>query len=559
VTLVDIPAEPFHIADDLDPKWEGFVQAGDPVQRGLKVTASADLDWNPTYKGSIQFEDSVGEGIKLLTIEQTSTLSAQLRLSAQGTYEWSQDSPLSYPISSPQQTTILIQLGPVAIPLSVFSRNVLKVQPYPITIDGSHELQLSYRDVKIRETIQYEPLGWFHQATGEGAQPEMTTSNQTQITGVLDLYLNQEMQLTLMGRQTTGSEISIACRELGYPEDLELTPSAEVRGKQHVSVYSVINYEQQSLREDLSAVSFPDSVSLLIPTTACPLPGITTADRSLCTCLASGRTTEQCKRDILDEGAVTEDELNKSIDNLEKIKKAAKKPIPIDLPNPMPCPPPEEPDPTPTSTPTPTPSPIPTPIPTATPRPRPSRTPCPPRPECADYWRDDGADLSSYTPPTCELPLLPPQNRVCYSYEENRERNMRGCYRRCPFGYQAHHIVQDAAVTNPNLQCSRGQVTKGSAPAVLLCGGSRAKDSPHECANARQQEIGNREINLGGEISIGEDVLEKAAECAAKSGDITQRFNEVDFQISCTLTYFYGERGCDPEQLANEVYPERSP
>ncbi|MEN9261521.1 MAG: hypothetical protein Q6L60_11210 [Thermostichus sp. HHBFW_bins_43] len=91
VTLVDISPQPFHIGDVLDPRWSGFVQAGDPIQKGLKVTARASLDWKPTYKGSIEFDKDVGDGIASLIVDSIGRLSLGLRVSAVGNHKWGGD------------------------------------------------------------------------------------------------------------------------------------------------------------------------------------------------------------------------------------------------------------------------------------------------------------------------------------------------------------------------------------------------------------------------------------------------------------------------------------
>ncbi|MEN9225396.1 MAG: hypothetical protein Q6M54_07995, partial [Thermostichus sp. DRC_bins_24] len=91
VTLVDISPQPFHIGDVLDPRWSGFVQAGDPIRKGLKVTARASLDWKPTYKGSIEFDKDVRDGIASLIVDSIGRLSLGLRVSAVGNHKWGGD------------------------------------------------------------------------------------------------------------------------------------------------------------------------------------------------------------------------------------------------------------------------------------------------------------------------------------------------------------------------------------------------------------------------------------------------------------------------------------
>jgi hypothetical protein len=119
ITLVDIPPQPFHIGDILDPKWSGYVQAGDPIQKGLKVTASASLDWKPTYKGSIEFDKNVGEGVGKIQYHQKGHLSLKMGLRVNG-YAWNQKEVVS--LISPKKTGILVDIGPVPYNL-VISRS----------------------------------------------------------------------------------------------------------------------------------------------------------------------------------------------------------------------------------------------------------------------------------------------------------------------------------------------------------------------------------------------------------------------------------------------------
>ncbi|NJL98515.1 MAG: hypothetical protein HC924_06685 [Synechococcaceae cyanobacterium SM2_3_2] len=144
VVLVDIPSEPFHIADDLDPKWEGFVQGGDPIDRGLKVTASASLDWKPTYSGSIVFDKNVAEGLAHFIIQQSSPVSAQYSQVMDGTqFSRTNDFEL-VPLRDISIFEFTEYLGPIPVTAKI-SNETLVLTDYNLDVVNSMKLNLDFQ------------------------------------------------------------------------------------------------------------------------------------------------------------------------------------------------------------------------------------------------------------------------------------------------------------------------------------------------------------------------------------------------------------------------------
>jgi hypothetical protein len=156
VTIVDIPGEPFHIADQLEPKWEGFVQAGDPIETGLKVTASGSLDWKPTYVGSIEFDKSIEDGVKYFFIENISSITQVVRLTSRGLSAWNTE-PIEVPLVHHQNRTT-IPIGPIFFPIRLDLNIDLVVEPYlTMMSDSGIDINLTYSDVEISENTAYNP------------------------------------------------------------------------------------------------------------------------------------------------------------------------------------------------------------------------------------------------------------------------------------------------------------------------------------------------------------------------------------------------------------------
>ena len=144
VVLVDIPSEPFHIADGLDPKWEGFVQAGDPIDRGLKVTARASLNWKPTYSGSITFDKNVAEGLAHFIIQQSSPVSVQYSQVMDGTqFSRTNDFEL-VPLRDISIFEFTKYLGPIPVTAKI-SNETLVLTDYNLDVVNSMELNLDFQ------------------------------------------------------------------------------------------------------------------------------------------------------------------------------------------------------------------------------------------------------------------------------------------------------------------------------------------------------------------------------------------------------------------------------
>ncbi|MEN9260318.1 MAG: hypothetical protein Q6L60_05090, partial [Thermostichus sp. HHBFW_bins_43] len=175
VTLVDIPPQPFHIGDILDPRWSGFVQAGDPIQKGLKVTARASLDWKPTYKGSIEFDKDVGDGVGKIQYLQKGRLFLDLMLKVDG-FAWNQKEVVS--LISPKKTGILIDIGPVPYNLVVSRSGNMKLFP-EIIYSRSGEINIQ-ESLSIEESVNCD----YHEESV--CQNESTASEESKSINISD-------------------------------------------------------------------------------------------------------------------------------------------------------------------------------------------------------------------------------------------------------------------------------------------------------------------------------------------------------------------------------------
>jgi hypothetical protein len=309
------------------------------------VTASVDLDWNPTYKGSIRFEPTVG--ISDLKIEHTSTLSTQATLSTQGIYTWLDSSVFSHPLSDPKETMILVALGPIPIPISLSVTSTLKVQSNSLTIEGNNQIQLSYQDLKIRETLDYmpqDPSTWIRQGVAEGRQATVSVRNQPQVTGLLDFWLQQDITLQVLNAPKTQSQIDIAITEGGYLEKAEVTRSqgfsSELRGNQTLFVISAVNYSENE-NGILESVNFLQKDACVTPATLSSLDDLY---RRACNCAVGGKEPESCIQEIEQTGRLPPEQRDAVIKGLE----AAKQKVPNPKPCPVPLPPIPNPEPKPT-------------------------------------------------------------------------------------------------------------------------------------------------------------------------------------------------------------------
>jgi hypothetical protein len=221
--------EPFHIADDLDPKWEGFVQAGDPIQIGLKVTASADLDWNPTYKGSVVFDKNVGDGLSTVLLSQTSTYSLRASLRADGFYKWDFNAE-SYLLLPSKSTKILLLLGPIRLTFNLDRKEYLEVAPQLNTFNLIN-FNLNYNSSIFSETINYNYQNhqqsdpWTTQVELNGEITKSELSDNSAFEGLLSLGLYSLVELKIFDQHKTKGGLLFYSLPVGVSEGLDQVES----------------------------------------------------------------------------------------------------------------------------------------------------------------------------------------------------------------------------------------------------------------------------------------------------------------------------------------------
>ncbi|NJK64818.1 MAG: hypothetical protein HC921_20855 [Synechococcaceae cyanobacterium SM2_3_1] len=188
VTIVDIPGEPFHIADQLEPKWEGFVQAGDPIQTGLKVTASADLEWTPTYTGLVKFSNETDFGIEYFDIHQTSTIALTSGLRLEGNSRWI-DTFSEYRLI-PKIRQIKISLGPVPIFFEITLSPLIMPEPDLLEVNRFAEVKLNYISNNYSEHITYNSQqdggGWSYNTQASTSNLTVINNDESNFDGYFD-------------------------------------------------------------------------------------------------------------------------------------------------------------------------------------------------------------------------------------------------------------------------------------------------------------------------------------------------------------------------------------
>ncbi|NJK64782.1 MAG: hypothetical protein HC921_20625 [Synechococcaceae cyanobacterium SM2_3_1] len=224
VTIVDIPAEPFHIADQLEPKAEGFVQAGEPIQKGLTVRASADVEWQPTYNGTIEFDKDQDIGIRRFQLTQSGSFALDANLRTEGNYDWWEGAP-RLPIEAAQNSySIIVAVGPIPVTVTVGVDSYFKATS-AINLYQDSEIHYSYDKDSFTETIIYDPTEdnpWSKEANVEGGQWTSSLSDSIDASGLLMMTYRQQQEVIVMGGLTTTGEISVDTLGAGIQNDLAL-------------------------------------------------------------------------------------------------------------------------------------------------------------------------------------------------------------------------------------------------------------------------------------------------------------------------------------------------
>ena len=224
ITIVEIPAESYHIADDLEPKWDGFVQGGDPIQTGLTVTASANQQWTPNYTGMIEFDREVADGVKELRLEQNSEVFLRANLNATGLYKWNSN-PGNYEVElSDKQSVALVRMGPVPIPIILDLRGVLYLARGNLQIDGNLDLTLEGNG-NYNETVSYqgeEPDPWENSSSFSSGQVSGALGQGTNIRGSLYLNLTNHLQASVLDHIGFRSNLELSGFVDGNDNDISL-------------------------------------------------------------------------------------------------------------------------------------------------------------------------------------------------------------------------------------------------------------------------------------------------------------------------------------------------